>query len=100
MLKDLFHSVEKGVIAKKFHNTIIELTVDMCKKIRNVYRIDKVALSGGVFQNNILILGTVKKLQEEGFKVYTHSKIPCNDGGVSLGQLIIGNYNIFKDKLL
>ncbi|SQC01795.1 [NiFe] hydrogenase maturation protein HypF [Clostridium tetanomorphum] len=72
----------------------------MCKKIRNVYRIDKVALSGGVFQNNILILGTVKKLQEEGFKVYTHSKIPCNDGGVSLGQLIIGNYNIFKDKLL
>ncbi|KAJ51354.1 hydrogenase maturation protein HypF [Clostridium tetanomorphum] len=100
ILKDLFHSVEKGVIAKKFHNTIIELTVDMCKKIRNVYRIDKVALSGGVFQNNILILGTVKKLQEEGFKVYTHSKIPCNDGGVSLGQLIIGNYNIFKDKLL
>jgi hydrogenase maturation protein HypF len=54
--------------------------------------INEVVLSGGVFQNNILLKGIAVGLEKQGFKVYTHGKIPTNDGGISLGQLVIANY--------
>lgn len=92
IMKDLKDGVNKGKIAKGFHNTVIAFTIDMCKRIRDMRGINEVVLSGGVFQNNILLKGIAVGLEKQGFKVYTHGKIPTNDGGISLGQLVIANF--------
>ncbi|CAH2213923.1 Acylphosphate phosphohydrolase (modular protein) [Tepidibacter aestuarii] len=82
-----------SVISKKFHNTVIDFSVKMCTIIAQNYNIHKVALSGGVFQNEILLKGIYEKLASEGFKVYTHKLIPCNDSGICVGQVVIANEN-------
>ena len=58
-------------------------------KFRDRKGINDVVLSGGVFQNNFLLSLLVKKLQLQGFTMYTHKKVRCNDGGISLGQAVI-----------
>lgn len=90
IIKDLKHNFNKGKIAKKFHNTIINTIIEVCSRIRDDNGINKVALSGGVFTNEIILKGVYKGLINKEFKVYIHQKIPANDGGISLGQLIIG----------
>ncbi|CUN50591.1 carbamoyltransferase HypF [Clostridium disporicum] len=89
IINDIKSNVGKEVIAIKFHNSIINCTVDMCKKIREESNINCVALSGGVFQNIILFEGIYNGLISEGFEVFTHKKIPCNDSGISFGQLMV-----------
>ncbi|MBK1809859.1 carbamoyltransferase HypF [Clostridium sp. YIM B02505] len=91
VLKDIKKKIKKEVIAMKFHNTIIKFTEAMCIKLYNDYDINKVALSGGVFQNSILYERIYNNLASKGFRVYTNNKLPCNDGGISLGQIIIAN---------
>jgi len=85
-----------GDISMKFHNTIIDMTGYVCREISKKYNINKVALSGGVFQNEILLKGIYKRLKENGFTVLTHKIIPTNDSGISLGQIFIANNNIDK----
>lgn len=92
IIKDIENNIGKRIIAKKFHNTVIDFSVNMSKLIRNKFDINAVALSGGVFQNELILKGLYKKLSDNGFEVYIHSEIPCNDGGIALGQLIIANY--------
>lgn len=91
IIKDLEEKISKQVIAMRFHNTIIKFTVDLCIKISEYYGIKKVALSGGVFQNKILLESIYNNLREKGFIVYINREIPCNDEGISLGQLVIAN---------
>lgn len=95
IVEDIDKNIDKSIIAKRFHNTVIAFALEMTKLIRSKYKINSVALSGGVFQNEILLKGLYEKLIENGFKVYIHKDIPCNDGGISIGQLVIANY---KDK--
>lgn len=97
IIQDMESGIHKSIIAKRFHNTVVAFSLEMCKLIRNKYGINSVALSGGVFQNEILLKGLHKKLIKNGFKVYIHKDIPCNDGGISIGQLVIANYKE-KDK--
>jgi hydrogenase maturation protein HypF len=66
----------------------------MCQRLARWSDIKKVALSGGVFQNRLLLRLTVAALGETGFEVLTHSKVPTNDGGVSLGQAVIANFTV------
>jgi hydrogenase maturation protein HypF len=91
VMEDLKEHIQKGVISMKFHNTIIRFTVDLCIKISKVQGINKVAISGGVFQNKILFEGIYHSLKRNNFIVYTNKQIPCNDGGISLGQIVIAN---------
>jgi hydrogenase maturation protein HypF len=65
------------------------MTAEMCKLIAKENELCKVALSGGVFQNRLLSRLTINALEEEGFEVLTHSLVPTNDGGISLGQAVI-----------
>jgi len=78
-----------GVIAARFHLTIVEMTVELCLRLRNITGITTVALSGGVFQNLLLLEWLHAGLLRNGFTVYTQSLVPCNDGGLSLGQAVI-----------
>ncbi|MPM58645.1 Carbamoyltransferase HypF [bioreactor metagenome] len=91
ILEDIKDNKPLDLIAIKFHNTVVEFSLDLCKKIRSLYKINKVALSGGVFQNNIIFTKLHNKLEEEKFQVLTHKLLPCNDSSISVGQLIIAN---------
>lgn len=88
---DIDSKININIIARKFHNTIIKSTIEIAIYIREKTNINTVVISGGVFQNQILFKGVVKGLERHKFNVATHKIIPCNDSGVSLGQLIIAN---------
>lgn len=90
ILLDIKSEKSKECIARKFHNTVIRFSKEICLLIRGEYNINKVALSGGVFQNKILLQGLMEALEHANFNVLTHKEIPCNDSGLSIGQLYIG----------
>ncbi|MGD0795750.1 MAG: carbamoyltransferase HypF [Dehalococcoidales bacterium] len=91
IISDLQASVPKEVIAVKFHNTVVNMIVDICSQISKKTGLKGVVLSGGVFQNRLLLSKTAPTLEAAGFKVYTHHQVPCNDGCISLGQVVVGN---------
>ena len=78
-----------GLIARRFHNTLVEMIAEVCQRIRADTRIESVVLSGGVFQNALLSGEVQERLISEDFAVYVHKQVPANDGGLSLGQLAI-----------
>lgn len=94
IVNDINKNLNKSIIAKKFHNTLIKATIDIIIRLRETYNINSVALSGGVFQNEILFNGLVNELKKNDFHIYTHGNIPCNDSGLSFGQLVIANENL------
>ena len=89
MIADLLKGKETAKIAGKFHNTIVQLIVEVAEKMRKHTGLNKVVLSGGTFQNKILLENVEQKLKEINFAVYSQSGIPSNDGGIALGQLAI-----------
>lgn len=82
LLSDLEESTV-NLIARKFHNTLVEMIIAAAE--HSPYR--KVLLSGGCFQNALLLELSVKRLREEGYEPYWHQRIPTNDGGISVGQV-------------
>ena len=81
-------------IAADFHKTMVRMIVQVCRDIAEERDIDAVALSGGVFQNRLLLRLTTEALHKEGFRVLTHRLVPCNDGGISLGQAVIAHFAV------
>jgi hydrogenase maturation protein HypF len=94
VIEDIHQGMSKGRISVKFHNTVARMIDEMCHLITDETGIDQVALSGGVFQNRLLLRKTVSLLERGGFQVFTHSQVPCNDGDVSLGQAVIANFAV------
>jgi hydrogenase maturation protein HypF len=92
VIEDLQKGISKGTISVKFHNTVAQMINEMCRSIADDTGIAQVALSGGVFQNRLLLRKTVRLLENSGFQVFTHRQVPCNDGGISLGQAVIANF--------
>lgn len=91
IIEDLKRQTPFEIIAMKVHQTIIEISVWICERLRSSFQLNQVALSGGVFQNMILLEGLKKALEKRSFIVWTHQNIPCHDEGISVGQLIIAN---------
>ena len=77
-------------ISARFHNTLAVLVAELALRARQSHSLDRVALSGGVWQNMSLLTKSIKNLTGAGFKVLTHCQSPPNDGGVSLGQAVVG----------
>jgi len=102
IVKGIVQDLQKGfttsVIASKFHNSIADIIKDVSLRIKGKTGTGRVALSGGVFQNRLLLGLTLRKLTEQGFICYHQKKVPPNDGGISLGQAIIAN-EIVKRKI-
>lgn len=92
VVQDVKNQVPVPIISLKFHNTMAQIIARMCKLIARESGITQVALSGGVFQNRLLLKSATAALQTEGFSVLTHHLVPCNDGGISLGQAVIANF--------
>lgn len=83
---------DSGALAYLFHRTLAEQIVAACKAAREHSGRAKVALSGGVFQNRLLLRLTEEGLEQEGFEVLRHHMIPPNDGGIAIGQAAYGLY--------
>jgi hydrogenase maturation protein HypF len=94
IIEDLRKKMAHPAIALKFHNTVADFTLDICKRLREKTGIDRVALSGGVFQNRLLLDKILRRLEENSFTCYVHSKIPTHDGGISLGQAGIAAHKL------
>jgi hydrogenase maturation protein HypF len=86
---DLVAGVATSAIAARFHNAVAAAIVTVCAQLREQTGLGIVALSGGVFQNLLLTGRVVTGLTESGFRVLQHSRVPCNDGGISLGQAVV-----------
>jgi hydrogenase maturation protein HypF len=96
VVSDLMGGIHRSLIAGRFHQTIARLIIDVCEEIRTVSGLNRVALSGGVFQNMILLTLVTRGLRRSGFEVYTHQLVPTNDGCISLGQAVIGHMRLFE----
>jgi hydrogenase maturation protein HypF len=92
IILDIKDHGRKDVIAARFHNTVARMILDTSQKISKQTGLKEIALSGGVFQNRLLFRKSIALLEDAGFKVYTHRQVPCNDGGISLGQAAIAHY--------
>jgi hydrogenase maturation protein HypF len=89
--QDVIGGVANPVISARFHNTVAAVITEMCCRMREAEGLERVCLSGGTFQNIYLLKRTITKLCSRGFEIFTHSQVPPNDGGISLGQAVIAN---------
>lgn len=88
VVDDIRAGMPRAEISRKFHNSVIHLVVNTAESLKKLTGIDRIALSGGVFQNNILLEDLNLHLTERGFIPLTHQQVPSNDGGISLGQIV------------
>jgi len=90
-VEDLLDGIPPSQISAGFHLAVARLIAKIALQTRDESNLNRVALSGGVFQNMFLLERVCRKLEAEGFEVLTHSRVPANDGGISLGQAAIAN---------
>ncbi|MGA2879145.1 MAG: carbamoyltransferase HypF [Bryobacteraceae bacterium] len=91
IVRDVLAQRPPAWVSAAFHNTVAAIIVEVCLRLRSAEGIDRVCLSGGTFQNVYLVERAVSSLSAKGFEVFLHSKVPPNDGGISLGQAVIAN---------
>ena len=89
MLSELRAGVPLPLLSARFHNSLSQLVVRVCQCIRDKTGLQQVALSGGVWQNMVLLTKTVDQLEKAGFGVLQHRQVPTNDGGLALGQAAV-----------
>ena len=89
ILADIDRSVPAAAIAYRFHQTVASAASDVCLRISASSALDRVILSGGVFQNRLLTEMIYTALTNKGLHVFTHRLAPPNDGGIALGQAAI-----------
>ena len=92
--RDVRSGVPVPIVSARFHHTVAQIITGMCRAIAEESGIKEVALSGGVFQNRLLLKLATSALKREDFRVLTHHLVPCNDGGVSLGQAVVANFAV------
>ena len=88
IIEELKNGSQPEVISAKFHNGIVKMALTAAEQLRKESGVNVVALSGGVWQNKLLLQKTVPALEKAGFTPLWHHQVPTNDGGVSLGQLV------------
>lgn len=84
IIQEMARHEDTALMAAKFHNTLTEMIVAVARQIGE----NKVALTGGCFQNRYLLERTIRRLKETGFRPYWHQRVPTNDGGIALGQIM------------
>ncbi len=91
IVRDVIGGVTPGEISARFHLTMAQVIVDSCERLRASDGLTRVCLSGGTFQNLRLLGHAVMLLRKCGFEVFTHHRVPTNDGGLALGQAVIAS---------
>lgn len=88
---------DAGALARMFHEVLSRMVLEGCRRIRRENGISTAALTGGVFQNTLLLELCRNKLEHDSFRVLTHSLVPPNDGGIALGQAVYGARKLEKE---
>jgi hydrogenase maturation protein HypF len=96
IVSDLEGHVGVESISSRFHNTMAMIILGVCLKLKKTSGLNRVALSGGVFQNGLLLEKTCVLLDKNGFDVFTHHRVPPNDGGIALGQAVVANARVMS----
>lgn len=91
VVADLQRGMTAEIIAARFHNTVAAMIVKMCRILRDDTGLNQVALSGGVFQNVLLLTRALPRLHAAGFETYVNVNVPANDGGISFGQAVVAS---------
>ena len=94
--EDLVVGRSPSSIAARFHNGVADMIAAGCRAARDRFGLDTVALSGGVFQNALLVERSVERLEALGFRVLLHRRVPPNDGGISLGQAVVAGQRVAR----
>ena len=94
VLAELGKGVDRSLVAYRFHEAVADYVASKCQQLRDETGLNTVALSGGVFQNKLLVELLLPMLDEIGFDVLRQSEVPPNDGGISLGQVAIGRAHL------
>jgi len=89
LLHDWRGGIPVSILAARVHNSVARLVLDLSTSIRNESGINNVALSGGVWQNKYLLERTLCLLEPAGFNIMVHRRVPANDGGIALGQIMV-----------
>jgi hydrogenase maturation protein HypF len=89
VVDDIRGGAEAAIVAARFHNGVADAIARTCAILRTRTGLGVVALSGGVFQNLLLLERTASRLEADGFRVLVHGRVPPNDGGISLGQVAV-----------
>ena len=99
IVEDLLRGAAAGEISQRFHDGLVETLAAVARILRKRTSLNAVCLSGGTFQNTCLANGLEHQLQSEGFEVFTHSRVPAGDGGISLGQAIVAAHRAAVEDL-
>ncbi|HEY9074730.1 MAG TPA: hypothetical protein VIN67_11420, partial [Desulfobaccales bacterium] len=97
-LEEFRYGIGAGRIAARFHNSLVRLLTAACELVRDQTGLDLVALSGGVFQNALILKQLSDSLEKRGFTVLTHHLTPPNDGCISLGQVAVAAAQLGREK--
>jgi hydrogenase maturation protein HypF len=89
LVSGLRAGVPLPILSARFHNSIAEAVVMICRELRRQHGLNQVVLSGGVWQNMFLLRRAISRLEQDGFIVLVHRQVPANDGGLALGQALI-----------
>jgi hydrogenase maturation protein HypF len=98
MFEALLHDLEEGVssqiVSARFHLGVVEIWVHLANLLRERTNLNRVCLSGGTFNNQVLTQHLTARLERDDFLVFTQSQVPCGDGGLSLGQALVAAHNV------
>ena len=89
IVNEIRRGTPKEVISRRFHNSLARMVQIGCRNFRQDHGVSKIALSGGVWQNTLLLSLTKKLLEADHFNIYLNRQVPTNDGGLSLGQAAV-----------
>ncbi|HZZ38333.1 MAG TPA: carbamoyltransferase HypF [Acidobacteriaceae bacterium] len=89
IVSELSRATPTSRVAARFHATLIAIVTAVCRRMRDELHLNRVCLSGGCFQNALLLSGCLESLHEAGFEVFFQREVPANDGGISLGQAAV-----------
>jgi hydrogenase maturation protein HypF len=91
LVADLLDGCTAAEVSARFHSSVADLIRRVARQVRDERNLDRIALSGGVFQNVTLLRRACELLELDGFEVLIHRRVPTNDGGISLGQAAVAN---------
>jgi hydrogenase maturation protein HypF len=94
LVADLQNHLPVSSISQRFHNGLIEVFVKLAQMVRESTTLDRVCLSGGTFHNVYMLTNLQRRLEDSGFRVFTHTEVPAGDGGLSLGQAMIAAHRV------
>lgn len=87
-------------LSRRFHSTIVDIIEAVCQRLVDRFEVKQIVLSGGVFCNEFILINALNCLELRGFKSYCHQLVPTNDGGISLGQVVVAAARINQEALM